>query len=65
MPKYKYYMHDARGDDYTMVVTADDEKSARSIATQIDDDANPRGQGKLIDEDNSDIQHKSLIKDKK
>ena len=33
------------GDDYSITVSAEDESEARSIATMIDDDANP---GKLL-----------------
>jgi hypothetical protein len=39
--KFKYYMRDCWGDDYTVIVNADTEKEARSIATMLDDDAIP------------------------
>jgi hypothetical protein len=40
--KFKFEMSDAWGDDYDIVIEADTEEKARSIATLIDDDAVPR-----------------------
>lgn len=50
MPKYRFFMNDAWGDDYNIVIDAENETKARSIATMIDDDANPEGPAILIKE---------------
>ena len=39
--KFKFEMSDAYGDDYDIVIEADTEEKAWSIATLIDDDAVP------------------------
>ena len=39
--KFKFYMSDCWGDDYTIVVNANTEKEAWRIATMMDDDALP------------------------
>lgn len=39
--KFKFEMSDAWGDDYSIIIEANTEKEARTIATLIDDDAVP------------------------
>jgi len=40
--KFDFEMSDAYGDDYVIVIEADTEEKAWSIATMFDDDAVPR-----------------------
>lgn len=40
--KFKFEMSDAWGDDYDIVIEAETEEKARTIATMISDDAVPR-----------------------
>ena len=39
--KFKFKMSDAWGDDYSIVIEAERESEAWTIATRIDDDAMP------------------------
>ena len=39
--KFKFFMNDCCGDDYTIIIEANTEKEAWHIATMIDDDAVP------------------------
>ena len=39
--KFKFFMSDAYGDDYTIIIEANTEKEAWHIATMFDDDAVP------------------------
>jgi len=40
--KFEFEMSDAWGDDYNIVIEAETEEKARSIAIMIDNDAVPR-----------------------